>query len=283
MSCGIYKIENLINSKMYIGQSINIEKRWLRHRYSTDNFAIHRAIRKYGITNFSFSIIEECLEEDLDKKEIYWIEKFNSIIPNGYNMIDGGSNGAGIAKGKPVLQFSPQGELLADYRSAHIADDITGIDYSSICACCRREQQTAGGYQWRYKDDANDIQQLDTFIHKQVAVIQYDLDGTKIAEFLSLKEASEKTGISKSTICRVCNGKGQTAGGYRWSYLGENLAKCKSKRIQQFSQDGTLLNEFNSMTEASKMFNWSRAGINGISKACKTNTKYHGYIWKYKK
>lgn len=285
MSCGIYKIENMINGKMYIGQSINIERRWARHRYATDDFAIHRAIRKYGIENFSFSILEECSEKNLDDKEIYWITKYNSLIPNGYNMIEGGSNGSGLAKGKPVLQFSPQGKFLAEYRSAHVADDITGINYSSICACCRREQKIANGYQWRYKDDAKDIQQVNDFIHKQVGIIQYDINGNKIAEFSSLKEASEKTGISKPIICKVCKGKGKTAGGYRWAYIGEPLSNkvlSKNKRVQQFSLDGVLLREFNSITEASNTFNWARAGINGISKACKTNTKYHNYIWKYK-
>lgn len=52
MSCGIYKIENLINHKIYIGQSINIEKRFLVHKTSNDGCYIHNAIQKYGIMNF---------------------------------------------------------------------------------------------------------------------------------------------------------------------------------------------------------------------------------------
>ena len=60
MSIGIYKIENLINHKVYIGQSIEIEKRWQKHLSAKDDFVIHRALQKYGKENFSFQIIEEC-------------------------------------------------------------------------------------------------------------------------------------------------------------------------------------------------------------------------------
>ena len=52
MSCGIYKIENLINHKIYIGQSINIEKRCKAHKTINDGCYIHNAIQKYGIMNF---------------------------------------------------------------------------------------------------------------------------------------------------------------------------------------------------------------------------------------
>ena len=58
--CGIYKIENLINHKVYIGQTIDIKTRWFHHKTATDNFIIHKAFKKYGLDNFSFNILEEC-------------------------------------------------------------------------------------------------------------------------------------------------------------------------------------------------------------------------------
>lgn len=69
MTCGIYKIENLINGKVYIGQSIEIEKRWQKHLNAKDDFLIHKALRKYGKANFSFSILEECAINELDARE----------------------------------------------------------------------------------------------------------------------------------------------------------------------------------------------------------------------
>ena len=93
---GIYLITNQINQKKYIGQSRNIENRWKDHRKSVNNsrmyhYPLYRAIRKYGIENFSFQVIEQCKIEDLNKREQYYIKKFNTIVPNGYNQTLGGS------------------------------------------------------------------------------------------------------------------------------------------------------------------------------------------------
>lgn len=85
---GIYKIENLLNHKVYIGQSINIEKRWKEHCRASSHSIIAKAIRKYGKQNFSFQVLEECSKESLNKKEEEYIKKYNSIIPNGYNIIE---------------------------------------------------------------------------------------------------------------------------------------------------------------------------------------------------
>lgn len=95
---GIYKITNKINNKSYIGLSINIKARWRAHRSRPFqlnchqyNCHLYKAIRKYGLENFDFSIIEECLPEELSDKEIYWISYYNTNDPNfGYNNTDGG-------------------------------------------------------------------------------------------------------------------------------------------------------------------------------------------------
>lgn len=97
---GIYKITNKINNKCYIGQSKNISKRWKNHKNSaynpnekSYNYPLYRAFRKYGLENFSFEILEECSIKDLNQKEKYYINKFNSFF-NGYNLTLGG-DGAG--------------------------------------------------------------------------------------------------------------------------------------------------------------------------------------------
>lgn len=87
MSIGIYKITNLINQKIYIGQSSHIEQRWKEHCRNSSSSLISKAIKKYGKENFSFEIIELCLEEELDEKEAQYIKIYNSIVPNGYNVI----------------------------------------------------------------------------------------------------------------------------------------------------------------------------------------------------
>lgn len=106
---GIYKITNKINGKVYIGQSKYIERRWNRHRSAAfnpndHNYNIHlyRAIRKYGLENFSFEVLEECKVEELNEKEVYYIKLYNSFF-EGYNLTLGGDSSAiGVNKEKII-------------------------------------------------------------------------------------------------------------------------------------------------------------------------------------
>lgn len=74
---GIYKIENSLTKRVYVGQSINIEKRFKEHIKQLNknihpNYHLQRAWNKYGEDNFSFSLIEECEQKALNDKETYW-------------------------------------------------------------------------------------------------------------------------------------------------------------------------------------------------------------------
>ena len=103
--CGIYKITNTMNGKCYIGQSVNIEKRWEYYKYGTkDNTPILYAIRKHGLNNFKFEVVEECSIESINTRERYWIDRINSLSPNGYNLSTGGR--------KTTWTYRPSAETL---------------------------------------------------------------------------------------------------------------------------------------------------------------------------
>lgn len=92
---GIYKITNNINGKVYIGKSVDIKERWRQERYKQPNKYFTNAVKKYGLENFSFEVLEECSKEELDEKEKKYIEKYNSTDINiGYNITSGGTGGA---------------------------------------------------------------------------------------------------------------------------------------------------------------------------------------------
>lgn len=91
--CGIYKITNKINGKCYIGQSIHIQQRFYRHKLKAtqddgiENKPLYLAIKKYGLENFTFDIIEEISCHDLNTREQYWINHYKSFDKNfGYNI-----------------------------------------------------------------------------------------------------------------------------------------------------------------------------------------------------
>ena len=92
--CGIYKITSP-NGSVYIGQSIDIHKRW-RSYINIDcdrQCRIYNSLLKHGVENHNFEVIKECLKSELNKFEIYYIEHFNSFkSENGLNLNKGGSN-----------------------------------------------------------------------------------------------------------------------------------------------------------------------------------------------
>ena len=100
---GIYKYQNTLNGRCYIGQSINLEQRRSAHKSSAFNeksrdynSQFHQAIRKYGLEYFDYEILEEISPADfshelLNELEIYYIKKYDSYH-NGYNATPGGDN-----------------------------------------------------------------------------------------------------------------------------------------------------------------------------------------------
>lgn len=92
----IYIIKNKVNNKVYIGQTtVSIKLRFQNHlsaaKHNKD-YVLGKAIRKYGEENFYIELIEECLEEELNEREIYWISFFNSTNNKfGYNISIGGN------------------------------------------------------------------------------------------------------------------------------------------------------------------------------------------------
>ena len=92
----IYIIRNTINNKVYVGQTtVSLKLRFQNHLSASRNgkgYIIGKAIRKYGEHNFYIELLEECLQEELNDREMYWISYFKSCNYNfGYNISTGGN------------------------------------------------------------------------------------------------------------------------------------------------------------------------------------------------
>jgi len=99
----IYKITNKTTNKSYIGQTVGTFKRRLQQHIRTSKLDkskqcyFHNAINKYGIDAFNCKIIDKCKNiDELNVKEIYYIEKYNTLKPNGYNLTRGGKSTTGF-------------------------------------------------------------------------------------------------------------------------------------------------------------------------------------------
>lgn len=89
--CGIYCIQNKTTGMAYVGQSVDIVKRWSAHTTpGKKSSGIQNAIKEAGIEAFHFFVLEICAREDLNDREIHWIKTYDCVNPKGYNGNSGG-------------------------------------------------------------------------------------------------------------------------------------------------------------------------------------------------
>lgn len=123
---GIYKITNKINNKCYIGQSVDITRRIREHRNcKSKSQGIDSAIQKYGIDNFTFEIVEECTQQELNEKEIYWIQYYNSYL-KGYNETSGGA----FASHFNLLDKEKLQQIIFDLQNTQLSGIEISIKYN---------------------------------------------------------------------------------------------------------------------------------------------------------
>ena len=92
----VYIIRNLVNHKVYIGQTKNLQQRKAVHFCTArkgDCRHLYTAMRQYGFENFIFEVLEECVDELINQREKYWVTKFDSFNrEKGYNLTSGGDH-----------------------------------------------------------------------------------------------------------------------------------------------------------------------------------------------
>jgi group I intron endonuclease len=139
----IYKITNLVNGKIYIGQTkLTIEERFQQHKYNANSSykksRLYSAMKKYGVDNFSVKLIDEAgTQEESNEKEIDWINFYKSNIykhPNvGYNMTDGGGGISGYQLSedhKQKISEAMKGMVCSEERVRKISESKMGHEVS---------------------------------------------------------------------------------------------------------------------------------------------------------
>lgn len=221
---GIYQLKNKINGYSYIGQSINIYKRWREHRSaafnqnSSDyNMIIYQAIRKHGLENFDFIILEECPAEQLNEREVYWIAYFNSY-KNGYNATEGGDE-SHIHLGHPVELYDLNGNYVTEYPNITEAAKALGVSRNTIYGILQGNRLSTKGYQFKLKTDTTTI--IKPYFSRQggsIAVDQLSLQNEIIQTYTSAAAAARAIGADPSSITKCCKGKLKTHRGFKWQY-----------------------------------------------------------------
>lgn len=201
----IYKITNKLNGKIYIGKTeYTIEKRWKEHISKVDAYAgkrpLYSALKKYGIDNFSLEKIEECNSEEVDEKEKYWIEFYDSY-ENGYNATLGGE-GVSLCNNNIIFALWNNNKTITEICK------ITGYGREAVSKALDK-----------YNISIQERQQRGYNAQGKITA-KLDKDTEEILEiFPSAEAAGRAIGKKASNINNVCNGKRKTAYGYKWKYL----------------------------------------------------------------
>lgn len=234
--CGIYSIENVVNHKKYIGQSINIKSRWCKHKVDLnngnhDNDYLQKSWNKYGENNFEFKILEECSEEELNEKERYYIDLYNTMNRDyGYNLKSGGQDKNYVTEyvknkisesNKKYYEEHPEAKIKSSisaykqWSNPEIKAKISGANnymYGKTHTeeARRKISEAQKGHVSKYRN--------------KTPVFCIELNKLFEDSVIACRELG--LNISRSgNIHEVCKGirNRKTVGGYHWKYLENNI------------------------------------------------------------
>lgn len=200
----VYKVTNLIDQKIYVGAtSRNLQERWKEHcRHNKTPF--NQAIQKYGKENFLVEVIEKANSiEEMNELEMFYIKKFNSILPNGYNACEGGGKTKGYnhtEESKAKMKEAKDGMYLGKenpFFNKHHSEE-------QIAKWKRDRKGRKLTEEWKLNVAKANYKKVVNLETKEV--------------FESMRAAGEAYHRAPTNIVRACKHPQRTAAGYHWGY-----------------------------------------------------------------
>ena len=250
----IYRIQHIESKKCYIGETINApEKRWNQHINRKNGCPVlGNAIRKYGITAFKFEVLIICFDEDRFFYEKQYIEKYNSLVPNGYNVLLGGND---------------------SFKGHRHTDDIK----SKISEFMKQKWNKP-----EYREKMlNYVKASNAKVDHRAKILNSEKFKLAMKEGRIGNKGSSHSNETKDKIRESvkryyeANKSSKNIENHR-----KNMAKARGKPIQQFTLDNVFLNEFESISEAARQMEINKTGIQHCVNG-RANTA-GGYLWKFK-
>lgn len=282
----VYKVTNLINGKVYVGQTNGNNKYYLG-----SGSIILKAIKKYGRENFKKEILEECdTQQQLDDREIFWISfyKSNEI---GYNIMEGGNGGAHSEETKIKMSINHTGVKNNFYKKTHTNETKKILSEKMKDRLKNKENHPNYGKKFseeskkkmsdkrKNKQTGKDNPMYGKSVYdvwlfkfgKEEADKKYEMFVEKMRNIGKKRTQSEetKTKIRNSNLGRKLSDESKM-----------KISKCKigkGKKVIQLNLNYNFIKEWNSLVEIKK-----EVGIN-VGRVCRGERKKCGeYIWVYK-
>lgn len=285
---GIYIIENLINGKKYIGQAENIGSRWTTHirrgsgLESGRTELLYQAMQKYGLSNFSFRILEECNITELDEREAYWIKEYNTYVynpnSNGYNVLSGGKTSRKITDEaiEEIVNLWNQGLTIGEI-------------HKKTLFCNETITKILKSYASSYNNKESNLRTIIRPVGVGIYINQYNLKCELIGSYPSITMAANAIHTDRNNLSKHLNFETKTCKGYIFIKSNEqqreslikhlDLQSEKHQPIMQISSDGQLINCYETIKAAADQ---NATTPKSIRKSCKGEVELiKGYHWEY--
>lgn len=272
----IYKIENQINHKVYIGKTLyTIERRWEQHknnlkRNDLKHLKLYNAILKYGIENFQISEVEK-IENPilLSQREQYWIKYYNSFY-DGYNCSLGGE-GLQLYDYDLIWKLWQDGKNIKQISATLNCNDFvvrTCLDLHNI-STEERKARSSKNVLATYDKLKQPVQQINANTNQVINT------------FSSVTEAANFINGDNSNISKACKQQ-RIAYGYKWQYIDTPQEKrnFSKRKVEQFDlQTGQTLKIYESISEAAKAVNGDSSYISKVCRGIQKSSK--GFGWRF--
>ena len=297
-------IDSRNKEPFYVGKGK--ENRALSHitrvnkNYQKTNSAVKNKI--VSITRCGYEILTElyycCSETDayvLEKLLIKYIGRKDMKRGPLLNFTDGGEGGrpsyASILKiskkllnmkrGKPVCQYTMDGELVSEFSSARQASYAVGVHENQIGGCCRGTKSTAAKFVWAYK---NEIPKIFAEGNNKWTKIAQLSNGKILRIFPSVSRAAQHIHANPQSLWAVLRGKSVNVGGFQWKAVIKNelinpprVLKARIK-IYKLDDQQNIIQEFENLAQAARSVPTT---YQNLFAACKNGWKCKNFYWKF--
>lgn len=282
----IYKITNLINGKIYIGETTQpLSRRWQQHcadcqKENSHESALHGAMKKYGIENFSVEQIDTVADEERFQKETEYILYYNSLTcQHGYNIVLFGS-GRGLYNVDEVIELWKNGYTEKEISELMQCGDKAVRNFLYANGITKAEIRTRAAKKYNAR---------------KISIQQYDESGNFIKEWESISACvRDNPNFSQSGISAACSKNRCSYKHYLWKYTEDDtpiefLVKCNAQKNskhcypKKISQIDVITKKVIATYDSAAK---AQAAIHAkdkshICRAARQGTKAYGYYWRY--
>ena len=246
---------------------MRVQRRWKEHARG-DISCISKALRKYGVDAFDFDVIDETDEDHVQELEVAYIQAYNSVAPNGYNLLEAGAGNCGH---HPETRAKMSRAARGRRATAETKSKMSVAQKGRVVTELTRQKVSRAN--------------LDSINPTARAVARYDRQGTYVRSFTSSWKAADRDRSLAQRITKACTG-GRLVKDHQYRFdIGRPAAlpphrhaNLRRRKVLQL-REGALVDTHDSIAEAAEKIGVKGCSISAV--LCGRAPSCRGCSWKY--